>query len=93
MLTAQASLSTAIPDEAVSIIRKQRGLPYEVIARIMRAGQREGSIRKHDADDLAVAFWIMIKGLAMHRAAFGKRFKAPDPRILTNAFFVEGDRR
>ncbi len=50
-----------------------------------------GSIRKHDAEDLAIVFWTMIKGLAIHRAAFGKEFKAPDPRVLTH-FFMEAER-
>jgi TetR/AcrR family transcriptional regulator len=90
MLTAQASLSAAVPDQAKDIIRKQRGLPYLVIANIMRAGQRDGTVRRHHAGELAAAFWIMIKGLAMHRAAFGKKFKAPDPDLLMHLFLVEG---
>ena len=93
MLTAQAGYSAATPDEAVAICRRHRQGPYEAIARIMRAGQRDGSIRRHDADELAVVFWTMIKGLAMHRATMGRQFKAPDPRILTAVFLSEaGDR-
>ncbi len=89
MLTAQASLSTAIPDEAAAIIRARRQAPYQAMARIMRAGQRDGSIRAHDADELAVVFWVLIKGLAMQRAAFGRKFRAPVPRLLTNFFVKE----
>lgn len=89
MLTAQASLFSAIPARAAAIIRKQRAAPYEVIARILRGGQRDGSIRQHDANELAVVFWVMVKGLAMQRAAFGREFKAPDARLLTSVFFTE----
>ena len=78
--------------EEAAVIRKQRGGPYEALERISRAGQRDGSIRRYDAGELAVVFWTMIKGLAMQRLAFGKRFKAPDPRILTNIFFLESDK-
>jgi TetR/AcrR family transcriptional regulator len=89
MLTAQASLSTSIPAAAKAVMQRKRRVPYDVIADIMRAGQADGSIRRFDADELAVVFWTMIKGLAMHRAAWGRAFKAPSPRILTNIFFVE----
>lgn len=91
MLTAQLGVSSAIPEEAVTIHRRHRALPYEVIARIIRAGQRDGSVRKYDPDQMAVVFWTMVKGLAMHRASFGRSFQAPDPRILTAAFLLEND--
>lgn len=93
MLTAQAAWSSATPDEAVALCRRHRRGPYESIARIMRAGQRDGSIRPHDPDELALVFWTTIKGLAMHRATVGRQFKAPDPRVLTTMFFTEADDR
>lgn len=90
ILTAQASLLADVPPEAARIVRTERELPYRAIARILRAGQAEGSIRAHDADELAVIFWTMIKGLAMHRAAFGNEFVAPDPAFLSHIFAAEG---
>jgi hypothetical protein len=36
-----------------ALIRSQRSGPYRSIARILRAGQRDGSIRHDDADELA----------------------------------------
>lgn len=90
ILTAQASLLTDIPREAARIVHRERDLSYGAIARILRAGQADGSIRDHDADELAVLFWTVIKGLAMHRAAFGKKFVAPDPALLTHMFAPEG---
>lgn len=89
MLTAQASLSSAIPAEAAAVIRQKRAYPYEVLARIFRAGQRDGTIRRHDPDELAVVFWTTIKGLAMHRAAFGEAFRAPDVKLLLAPFLAK----
>jgi AcrR family transcriptional regulator len=89
MLTAQASFSSAVPPAVTALIRSQRLGPYRSMARIFRAGQRDGSIRRHDADELAVVFWTMIKGLAMQRAAFGKAFKAPDPHFLATIFLSD----
>lgn len=89
MLTAQASQFEAVPARVGTIVRKNRATPYEVIARILAAGQRDGSIRQHDADELAVVFWVVIKGLAMQRAAFGKAFKAPGKRLLMSFFLSE----
>lgn len=87
MLTAQAGVSRAVPDAVAAAIRKQRSQPYAAIARIIRAGQRDGSMRKHDADELAIVFWTTFKGLAMQRATFGSQYRGPDPQILANIFF------
>jgi AcrR family transcriptional regulator len=87
MLIAQATMTSAVPREAKAIIRKQNRLPYEVMERIMAAGQKDGSIsRGHSADELALLFWTTIKGLAMHKAAHGKKFKAPDPGLIMKMF-------
>ena len=88
LLITQASISAASPAQAVAIIEAQRDEPYQVVARIMRAGQRDGSVRDHDADALALIFWTTIKGLALHRASVGAAFVAPDPRILTHIFLT-----
>ena len=42
LLIAQASISDATPDEVHAIIGAESGIPYEVITRIMRAGQVNG---------------------------------------------------
>ncbi|HEY3377669.1 MAG TPA: hypothetical protein VGL77_09270, partial [Armatimonadota bacterium] len=89
LLIAQAGISDATPAEARAVIHAESGLPYAVIARIMRAGQRDGSIKPYDAGELSMVFWTTIKGLALHRAVNGAAFKAPDARILTSMFFTE----
>lgn len=86
LLVAQANFSEAIPDEAKALIEKESSVPHEVMARIMRAGQEDGSIKKYGAEDLALVFWVLMKGFALHKAARGARFKLPDTRILVEFF-------
>jgi hypothetical protein len=78
-----------VPAEARTIIRRERDVPYRVIARLARAGQRDGSFDAGDPDDLALVFWTTVKGLALHRLALGSAYRSPDPRILTRIFFPE----
>lgn len=86
LLIAQATASDAIPEEAKAIIQKQNRLPYQVISRIIQEGQENGDFCQHDPDELAMIFWTSIKGLSMHKAAFGKKMKMPDPDILMKLF-------
>lgn len=87
MLIAQATASEAIPDAAKKIIQKENSFAYEVIAKIMAEGQKEGSVKEYDAEELALVFWTSIKGLAIHKAVHGEKFKAPDTNIFTSMFF------
>lgn len=89
LLIAQATVSDAIPEEAKAVIRKENLVPYEVLARIIAKGQKDGSLRKGNPDELALVFWTSIKGLAIHKAVHGKRFRAPDPDILMRMFLPE----
>jgi TetR/AcrR family transcriptional regulator len=85
-LIALATASEAIPAEAKTIIQKENKLPYEVMTRIIMEGQKDGSFKKHNAKDMALVFWTSIKGLAIHKAAHGKKYKSPDPDILMGIF-------
>lgn len=87
MLIAQATMTSAVPKEAKAIINKHNAKPYEVMERIMAAGQKDGAIdSRHPAKELALVFWTTIKGLAMHKAVHGDKFKAPDPEIIMKMF-------
>lgn len=88
LLTAQATGSEAIPEEAQRIIQQENRLPYEVMARIMRQGQQDGSVKPYPPEDLARVFWTSISGLAINRAVHGAEFKAPDPEILIHTFLA-----
>ncbi len=88
-LISTASVSDAIPREARQIIKQEREIPYQVIARIARAGQKDGSVRAGNPADLSLVFWTAIKGLALHKAALGDAFRTPKPSVLTSIFFEE----
>jgi len=85
LLINQAAISEAIPEEASKIVQEQR-LRYEVMARIISAGQREGSFKNYDANDMALLFWTSLNGLAIYKAGHGENFKAPDANILISMF-------
>jgi TetR/AcrR family transcriptional regulator len=87
LLITQATVSEAIPEAAKLIIKRENTVPYKVLARIIAGGQKKGSLRKDDPDEMALVFWTSIKGLAIHKAVHGKKFKAPDPDILMRMFF------
>jgi hypothetical protein len=89
VLISTASISDAVPVEARTIIRRERDVPYRVVARLARAGQRDGAFERGRPDDLALVFWTTVKGLALHRLALGSAYKSPEPRILTRIFFRE----
>ncbi len=89
LLIAQAAASEAIPGEAKAIIEKENTFSYEVIARIITDGQKDGSFKNYDAKELALVFWTSINGLAIYKAVHGEKFKAPDAAILTSMFFQE----
>lgn len=89
LLIAQATAAAAIPAEARAIIEQENQLPYTIMARIISAGQAEGTIRQHDPAALAQLFWCTIKGLAIHRAVHGERYIAPDPALLLPLFLPD----
>lgn len=89
LLIALATASEAIPEEAKAIIKKENRFPYEVVTRIIIEGQKDGSFKNHDAEQMALVFWNSIKGLAIHKAAHGKKYKSPDRDILLGLFVKE----
>ncbi len=90
MLIAQATVLETIPAEARMVMEQERGLPYEVLTRIFRAGQQDGSFRHFPADQMALMFWTSINGLSIYKAMHFHEFKAPDPEILLSMFIRSG---
>jgi AcrR family transcriptional regulator len=86
LLMAQAMVSEAVPEEAREIIRREVAVSQELIAGILREGQKDGSIKEGDVEERAVVFWTSINGLAIFKAINGENFKAPDPEILLTMF-------
>lgn len=89
LIIANASLSEAIPDEARDVMKTKGEIPYQVMERVFIAGQKEGSIKEYPAKDLATLFWTTLKGLAIHRAAYGKGFSFPTAKIILEMFIRE----
>jgi AcrR family transcriptional regulator len=89
LLIAQASASEATPKPVQALIRKERAVVYDVLARIIRAGQKDGTVRKGDPEELAVLFWVLVRGLAIHRAAWGEGFRFPALNLLERSFLEE----
>ncbi|KUO63602.1 MAG: hypothetical protein APF84_18760 [Gracilibacter sp. BRH_c7a] len=85
-LIAQATNSTAIPEDAQQLIEEKRDIPYEAIATVMAAGQREGSVIAGDPRMLAILFWTSVNGLAIYYSTRKDAGEMPDYRILAKMF-------
>lgn len=90
MLIAQATVLETIPAEARRVMEQERGVAYEVLTRIFRAGQQDGSFRNFPADQMTLMFWTSINGLSIYKAMHFHEFKAPDPEILLSMFIRSG---
>jgi AcrR family transcriptional regulator len=88
-LITQAAISEAYPTEAKKIIISQNKVKYGVITRILKEGQEEGSIKKHDPTEMTTLFFASINGLALNQAIHGSKFKMPDKKIFLSMFLNE----
>lgn len=86
LLIAQASMSDDVPAGTRTIIETERSQPYEVMARVMKAGQQEGTVLPGEPAQLSMLFWTTIKGLALHKVSFGAGFRSPDIQIVSRMF-------
>lgn len=89
LLLTQATASETIPQAARDIINSHHKIPYEVIARIMKGGQFEGTIIKQDPKKQALLFWSTINGLAILRFNHGSGVKLPDNNMISGIFLKE----
>lgn len=67
-LIAQATNAMEIPADAYARLQAKRDVPYQMIAEVMRQGQREGSVVDGDPQALAILFWTSVNGLAIYFA-------------------------
>jgi len=88
-LIAQATNSTAIPNEAKKLIEEKRDIPYKEIAKIITVGQREGTIVEADPNELSLIFWSFLNGLSIYKDASKKEVKMPDAKVVINMFLKE----
>ncbi|MEZ4358004.1 MAG: TetR/AcrR family transcriptional regulator [Eubacteriales bacterium] len=88
-LIAQATNSTAIPNEAKKLIEEKRDIPYKEIAKIITVGQSEGTIVEADPNELSLIFWSFLNGLSIYKDASKKEVKMPDAKVVINMFLKE----
>ena len=87
-LVFQAAICENIPGKAKKNIQKNHVKPYEAITRIISNGQKLGTIRKGNPEDLSFFFWNTINGLAIHQAMYGKSAQSPQLESVYPIFFV-----
>ncbi len=88
-LITQTALSDAFPQEAKEIIRLKNHIKYDVMKRILKKGQEEGSVKSHDAGEMATLFFSSMNGLALNKAIYGEKFIMPDKNIFLGMFLKE----
>lgn len=92
-LIAQATNSMEIPADAYARLQEKRELPYQLMAEVMRQGQREGSVVEGDPNALAVLFWTSVNGLAIYFATRKDVGLTVDHRLLAATFLKERNYR
>jgi AcrR family transcriptional regulator len=85
-LITQTALSDAFPKEAKDIIRSKNNIKYDVMKRIFKQGQVEGSVKSHDVGEMATLFFSSMNGLALNKAIHGEKFIMPDKNIILGMF-------
>lgn len=88
-LIAQATNSTAIPEDAQRLIEEKRDIPHQAIAAVMEAGQQECSVIAGDPWMLATLFWTSVNGLAIYYSTRKDVGEIPDYRILASMFLED----
>ena len=86
LLIATAAASDSVPVKAKQIIQEQYFFPYQVMTRIIKAGQKTGSINNKNPKELALLFWSTIRGLSIYRAVHTESFLVPDVDIILEMF-------
>lgn len=88
-LITQTALSDAFPREAKDIIRSKNNIKYEVMTRIFKTGQDEGTVKNHQVGEMATLFFSTMNGLALNKAIYGSEFIMPDKDIILGMFLKE----
>ncbi len=87
-LIIQTALSDSFPKEARNIISAGNHIKYEVMTRILKKGQEEGTVKNYPVIDMATLFFSTINGLVLNKIIYGKEYKMPDKNIILEMFIV-----
>jgi AcrR family transcriptional regulator len=85
----QTALSDAFPREAKDIIRSKNNIKYDVMRRIFKQGQVEGTVKDYRVSEMATLFFSTMNGLALNKAIYGADFIMPDKNIILGMFLKE----
>jgi AcrR family transcriptional regulator len=85
-LITQTALSDVFPKEAKDIIRSKNDIKYDVMMRIFKKGQEEGTVKNHHVKEMATLFFSTMNGLALNKAIYGAEFSMPDKNIILSMF-------
>jgi AcrR family transcriptional regulator len=89
LLITQTALSDAFPREAKAIVRAKNNIKYDVMKRIFKQGQDEGTVKNHHVSEMATIFFSTMNGLALNKAIYGETFHMPDKNIILGMFLRE----
>lgn len=73
-------------EELRGFLEKNYRIPYNIISDIISEGQKTGTIRDGDPDEMAMLFWSVINGLAIYRTNHSDQFKPPSVDIIMRMF-------
>jgi len=88
-LITQTALSDAFPREAKDIIRSKNNIKYEVMTRIFKQGQDEGTVKNYHVSEMVTLFFSTLNGLALNKAIHGEEFIMPGKDIIQGMFLKE----
>jgi AcrR family transcriptional regulator len=76
-LMTQTALSESFPADARELIRRENDLKYQVMFRIFRQGQIDGTVRPVPAEELSTLLFSLVNGLALNKAYYRDLFRLP----------------
>lgn len=88
-LITQASMSESVPTEARKIIEEKNSVKHDVMQRIFKQGQAEGSVKGFDALHMSTVFWSLINGLAINKAINPARYTTPNREMILGLFLKD----
>jgi len=88
LLVAQASISSAMPEEIQQVLQSRSQISYMVMEKIFAEGQQQGCVKNFEPREMAILFWTVIKGLAMNKVTLGEAYQAPSLQMLLEMFLL-----
>lgn len=88
-LMTQTALSASFPAEARELIKRENDLKYQVMTRIFRQGQLEGTVKQIPAEEMATLLFSLVNGLALNKAYYREQFRLPALEPILGMFLIK----